>query len=256
MRSEALSLWSIAVMLQSFTISVNAAQVYLCGDSTMAKGKQPIEGWGEYFQPLVSIEVHNRAVGGRSARSFTSERRFEDAARVIQPGDTVIIEFGRNDGGLLKNDTLSGTPCPGGATETCEITINGHKETVLTFAMYLTNAGKSMTEKGANVIFSSMLPHNIWWTRQGGKQNLNPPPPKFVEYAKTAASMVGEGASYVDHWASTVEMYKKMGKAKVDSFFPREGDPVHTNTAGAKAVAKAFVMAVQEAKNPFNHFVV
>jgi rhamnogalacturonan acetylesterase len=249
-------LWPCALVLSCLVHGVTPAQLYLCGDSTMAKGNQVVDGWGEHIQPFVSIPVHNRAIGGRSARSFTSEGRFEAVAKLVQPGDTVVIEFGRNDGGIPQNDsTKSYPPCPGASTETCEIYNKGQKEIIVTFPVYLANAGKAMTAKGAKVIFSSMTPHNIWWVRQGGKQNLNPAPPKFVEYAKLAASMVGPGASYVDHWTATVEAYKKMGKTKADSYFPRDGDPVHTNAVGGTAVAQSFLDAVRKAGDPFSRYI-
>jgi rhamnogalacturonan acetylesterase len=221
----------------------------------MAKGSPPIDGWGQHLQPFVSIPVSNRAVGGRSARSYTVEGRFEAVIKEVKPGDTVVIEFGRNDSGSVKNDTYGQAPCPGAGSETCQVTKNGRPQTVYTYPAYLANAGKAMTRKGAKVIISSMLPHNVFWIRPGGKQNLNPPPPRFVAYAKLAAEMIGPGASYVDHWTSTVDMYKKLGKAKVDSYFPRQGDPVHTGPDGAKAVAQSFVNAVREAKDPLSQYV-
>jgi rhamnogalacturonan acetylesterase len=221
----------------------------------MARGSPPIDGWGQHLQPFVSIPVSNHALGGRSARSYTSEGRFETVIKTVKAGDIVVIEFGRNDSGSLKNDTLSRVPCPGAGTETCQVMKNGRAETVYTFPTYLANAGKAMTRKGAQVIISSMLPHNVWWTRPGAKQNPNPPPPKFVEYAKIAAEMVGSGGSYVDHWTSTVDMYKKLGKAKVNGFFPRDGDPVHTGPSGAKAVAQSFINAVP-AKHPLAQYIV
>jgi rhamnogalacturonan acetylesterase len=43
--------------------------------------------------------VVNDATAGRSARSYTREGRFAAVAKVVKPGDWVIIEFGHNDGG-------------------------------------------------------------------------------------------------------------------------------------------------------------
>jgi rhamnogalacturonan acetylesterase len=249
------STWLKSLTLLNIFHFAASARLHLCGDSTMAKGQPPIDGWGQYLQPLMSIPVTNHAVGGRSARSYTVEGRFDAVIKEVKPGDTVVIEFGRNDSGNVKNDTYGQAPCVGSGSETCQTTKNGRPQTVLTYPAYLTNAGKAMTRKGAKVVVSSMLPHNVWWTRPGGKQNLNPPAPRFVAYAKLAAERIGPGATYVDHWTSTVDMWKKLGKAKVDSYFPRAGDPVHTGPNGAKAVAQSFVNALKVAKDPLAQYV-
>ncbi|KAK8135447.1 rhamnogalacturonan acetylesterase [Apiospora sp. TS-2023a] len=81
-----------------------APTVYLCGDSTMAaKGANDgsTDGWGQYFAKYTTgtAAVVNRAMGGRSARSYTKEGRFNDVANLVKTGDIVVIEFGHNDGG-------------------------------------------------------------------------------------------------------------------------------------------------------------
>jgi rhamnogalacturonan acetylesterase len=246
---------SFFLALQHGCLFVSAAKVHLCGDSTMARGGQGIEGWGEHLGSLLTIPVQNRAIGGRSVRGFTNEARFDAVIKAIEPGDTVVIEFGRNDGGSLDNDQRGQVPCPGSSTETCKGTYKGEPVTVYTFPGYLAKAGKTITSKGAKVVYSSMTPHNIWWSAKGGPPNLNPTPPKFVEYAKLAVKMTGPGASYVDHWSSTVKMYRDLGNTTVRGFFAKETDPVHTNSIGAKAVATSFVKAVLTAKDPLSQYV-
>ncbi|KAF2668152.1 SGNH hydrolase [Microthyrium microscopicum] len=251
-----LSYLALFLILQNASYFTNAATVYLCGDSTMAKGGQGIEGWGEHLGTFLTIPVQNKAIGGRSVRGFTNEGRFDAVAKVVQPGDTVVIEFGRNDGGTLKNDSRGQVPCPGDGTQTCEGKYKDQPVTVYTFPGYLARAGKAMTSKGAKVIFSAMLPHNIFWTsKPGAEPNLNPTPPKFVEYAKNAVLMVGPGASYVDHWDSTVKMYRELGKEKTYALFAKEADPIHTNAIGAKKTAESFVRAVLEAQDPLKGYV-
>ena len=81
--------------------------IHLCGDSTMAgRGANDgaTDGWGAYFGRYATTTVVNRAIGGRSARSFTEEGRFQAVANEVKAGDIVVIEFGHNDGGAL-NDT-------------------------------------------------------------------------------------------------------------------------------------------------------
>jgi rhamnogalacturonan acetylesterase len=130
----------------------------------MARGNGKIDGWGQYLQPSMTIPVINKAIGGRSVRSYTVEGRFNEVGRSVQAGDFVVIEFGHNDGGSLAKDN-GRTDCPGSGNQTCQSTHGGRKVTVLTFPAYLINAGKLMAAKGAKgakVVYSSMTPNNIW----------------------------------------------------------------------------------------------
>lgn len=99
--------------------------IHLCGDSTMAEGGSTgTSGWGPFlhysFSPDVAT-INNQAQGGRSARSFTREGRFDTVIESIQSGDWAIIEFGHNDGGSLSKDN-GRTDCSGEGDETCEVT--------------------------------------------------------------------------------------------------------------------------------------
>lgn len=77
--------------------------VFIAGDSTAAlKGaaEKPMTGWGEYLQDYFdsSVRVDNRAVNGRSSKSFLDEGRLADIERDLRPGDYLFIQFGHNDG--------------------------------------------------------------------------------------------------------------------------------------------------------------
>jgi lysophospholipase L1-like esterase len=77
--------------------------VWLAGDSTMAQkqpDKRPETGWGEALQPcfdLSEVRIANRAMNGRSTRSFVAEGRWKAIVDSVQPGDYVFIQFGHND---------------------------------------------------------------------------------------------------------------------------------------------------------------
>ena len=76
--------------------------VYLVGDSTMANKARaafPETGWG---MPLVTffdstVVVDNRAMNGRSTRTFLAENRWQPVVAALRPGDYVLIQFGHND---------------------------------------------------------------------------------------------------------------------------------------------------------------
>ena len=197
---------------------------------------QLITGWGKYLPYSLTIPVSNKAIGGRSARSYTVENRFQTLINNVQPNDIVIIEFGHNDGGSLSNDN-GRTACPGAGSETCKSTYNGQTVTVLTYPAYLTNAGKALVAKGAKVIISSPTPNNPW---EGG--SFSYAPSRFTTYCQSVAQQIGKDAMFVDHGTYTANIFKTLGKSKVDSFFPN--DHTHTSGAGADVVNKAFVKAV------------
>ncbi len=77
--------------------------IYGIGDSTMANKSKPEEnperGWGQML-PLFfndNITIDNRAVNGRSTRSFIAEKRWDDILKTLKKGDYVFIQFGHND---------------------------------------------------------------------------------------------------------------------------------------------------------------
>jgi len=77
--------------------------LWLAGDSTMAQkqpDKRPETGWGEALQPCfdsTAVRVANRAMNGRSTRSFVAEGRWKAIVDSLKPGDYVFIQFGHND---------------------------------------------------------------------------------------------------------------------------------------------------------------
>jgi lysophospholipase L1-like esterase len=77
--------------------------VWLAGDSTMAQkqpDKRPETGWGEALQPCFDstvVRIANRAMNGRSTRSFVAEGRWKAIVDSLQAGDYVFIQFGHND---------------------------------------------------------------------------------------------------------------------------------------------------------------
>ena len=94
---------SLFFLLISLNCLAQKATIYTIGDSTMANKTKPDEnperGWGQML-PLFfndNIIIDNRAVNGRSTRSFIDEKRWDAIYKVLKPGDYVFIQFGHND---------------------------------------------------------------------------------------------------------------------------------------------------------------
>lgn len=91
-------------MLISLNSLAQKPTIYGIGDSTMANKVKPEEnperGWGQLFPMFLTddIKFDNRAVNGRSTKSFIETKLWGAVYNVLQPGDYVFIQFGHNDG--------------------------------------------------------------------------------------------------------------------------------------------------------------
>ncbi|TDE05840.1 rhamnogalacturonan acetylesterase [Flavobacterium sandaracinum] len=61
--------------------------------------ENPEQGWLQVLAPFfnTSVVIDNRAVNGRSTRSFINENRWDSVVKVLKKGDYVFIQFGHND---------------------------------------------------------------------------------------------------------------------------------------------------------------
>lgn len=93
----------ILFLLLSTCCFAQKATVYCIGDSTMANKSNPTEnpehGWAQVLQQFFDdkIVVDNRAMNGRSTRSFINEKRWDSILNTLKKGDYVFIQFGHND---------------------------------------------------------------------------------------------------------------------------------------------------------------
>ena len=77
--------------------------IVLAGDSTMAAklpDKRPETGWGEMLASHFkdgAVRVENRAMNGRSTKTFISEGRWQKIIDDLRKGDFVFVQFGHND---------------------------------------------------------------------------------------------------------------------------------------------------------------
>ena len=76
--------------------------IWLIGDSTMCPyepNRAPLTGWGMPFANFFdsSVNIQNKAKGGRSTRTFLSENRWQPIVDSLHEGDYVFMQFGHND---------------------------------------------------------------------------------------------------------------------------------------------------------------
>lgn len=128
--------------------SAQQTTIYTIGDSTMANKPNPDEnperGWAQMLPQFFNNEViiDNRAVNGRSTKSFIDEKRWDSVHKMLKKGDYVFIQFGHND--QKENDAKRYT--------------NPHTA----YRYNLTRFVKETLAKGANpILFSSIARRNF-----------------------------------------------------------------------------------------------
>ena len=89
-------------------------KVYLAGDSTCAaktESERPKYGWGEKLAPYLNgFTVENRAVGGKSTKTFISGGQWAKLLKSVVRADVVLIQFGHNDENQTASDGRGTTP--------------------------------------------------------------------------------------------------------------------------------------------------
>lgn len=84
------------------TDAVRPPHVFIASDSTAQTyrpDRAPQAGWGQMLPCSLDqrVTVENRAIGGRSTKSFMVEGRLDRIAQDIRAGDTLLIQFAHND---------------------------------------------------------------------------------------------------------------------------------------------------------------
>ncbi|MCA9218480.1 MAG: rhamnogalacturonan acetylesterase, partial [Planctomycetales bacterium] len=213
--------------------------LFVASDSTAATGGRTTRGWGavliDYFD-VSKLNIINRAVGGRSFRSFTREGHWDQIVEHLKEGDFVIIEFGHNDGGGAHNSRGRGD-VPGISDETeTVIGRDGKEEIVHTFGWYLRKYIRDARSKGATPIVSTTTVRNLWGDGrvERGMGNMR-------DWAEEVAKQ--ENAIFIDHSNLGADHYEKVGREAATTYHPQ--DHTHTNVAGAIANAETFLAGLR-----------
>ncbi len=220
--------------------------LWLVGDSTVRNGHGDGAngqwGWGDllsmYFD-TGKINVVNRAIGGRSSRTFITEGHWQDVLDLLKPGDFVLVQFGHNDSGPLDDTARARGTLPGVGEETREIEnpVLKRHETVHTYGWYMRQYVQQGKAKGATVIVCTLIPRKTWKDGQIVRSGAD----SFGGWARTIAAQ--EHVAVVDLNEIIARQYDAMGQPAVEPMF---GDPhTHTSLEGAKLNARAVVIGLK-----------
>jgi lysophospholipase L1-like esterase len=214
--------------------------LWIAGDSTL-RSNAPMRGWGQdlgaFFDPK-KINVVNRAIGGRSSRTFFTEGKWQEILDRIKPGDFVIIQFGHNDVGPLDERGKFRGSVKGIGEETEKVTKpDGSVEEVRSYGWYLREMARSAREKKAKVILCSPVPHKKFDSQGQFVQD-------WVEYRGwVEACAKAERAAFLDLAALIGKAYAELGPSVVEGYFADKG--THTSAAGALFNAKTVVSGLR-----------
>lgn len=217
--------------------------LYVAGDST-ARSDAPLRGWGSeigaFFDPE-KINVVNRAIGGRSTRTFLTDGRWDKILAELKPGDFVLVQFGHNDDGDYRDPKAKGRPSiRGEGEETAEAVKADLKtmETIHTFGWYLRKYATDAKAKGATAILLSKVPHKDW---NDGRIVRERDQATFVKWTRDAAAATG--ALFVDANDIIARGFERLGP---DGVAPLFGDQrTHSTPAGARYNAAAVVAGLK-----------
>ena len=219
--------------------------LFLVGDSTVrnghADGAGGQWGWGEPLVDLFDtskVNVDNRAIGGRSSRSYIMEGQWAETLTFVKPGDIILFQWGHNDDGPLDDPARARGTLHGIGDETKEIEnpILKIHETVHTYGWYLRKYVADTLAKGATPIICSPIPRKIWKDGKVVRNSAN-----YGGWARQIAEQ--EHVGFIDLNEIIGRRYDVLGEADVEPLF---ADPhTHTSWAGAELNAECVVAGLK-----------
>ena len=229
--------------------------LWIIGDSTVKVGTAGQRGWGDEIAPFfdtTKINLVNRAIGGRSSRTFITEGRWDEILKELRAGDIVLMQFGHNDASPINEDppvtksTRARGTIKGNGDEVVEVEKNiltGKPETVHSYGWYLRQYISTAKKKGAVAIVCSPIPRKSW----SPEGKVNRASGNYGLWARQAAGQ--EKAFFVDLNEVIARGYEQLGAPAVDAYFADRG--THTSVEGARFNARCVVSGLNGlADNP------
>lgn len=221
--------------------------LWIIGDSTVRNNTRGQQGWGD---PLINlfdsekIKVINKAIGGRSSRSFLTEGRWDEILTQLKEGDYVLMQFGHNDGGKMftGNRPRASIKGNGEESQTGVVEMTDKEETVRSFGWYLRHYCQTAKEKGATPIVCSLIPRNI--RDQTGV--IQPDTRSYALWAELAAKQTR--SLFIPLNRLLCSRYEALSKDQVDAIFCGT-DHTHTSPLGARFHAQVIADAIRDLEN-------
>ena len=240
--------------------------VFLCGDSTGKNEDSNPDGmWGWGSQGYTVVDANkcvfqNQAKAGRSTRTYIDEGRWDEVYNSLQKGDVVLIQFGHNDIGGIKDGKERGVIAS--AKDSCAVyrmESSGIYQVIYSYGWYLKKMIRDTQEKGAIPVLLSLTPRNEWHEGNGhsrgfiypvkektGKSYIERRNETYGSWCRTVARETG--CEFVDIHNITANALDKMGPKKAASYF--KNDHTHTSLKGAQLNAQSLAKGLRDIQSP------
>jgi lysophospholipase L1-like esterase len=232
--------------------------LFIVGDST-ARNQADL-GWGDHFAhyfDTTKINIANRAMAGRSSRSYYNEGRWANVLAEMKPGDFVLIQMGHNDGGSTtpETDTKARASYKGIGDETAQYTLpkpfttgplaGQTTETIHTYGWYIRKYIADTRAKKATPILLTVTIRNIWVNDADGNLRIERDM-GFRDYEYEIGK--DEQVPVIDMATVEADRLETLGQEKTALLFPI--DHTHTSAEGAELAAQSVVTALRNANSP------
>jgi lysophospholipase L1-like esterase len=215
-------------------VPVKVPALFLLGDSTVCdQPSEPYNSWGQmltrFFKPGVAIANHGES--GETYRDSIARRRLDKILSVMQPGDTVVMQYGHNDQKQIKEGK-------GGPFTTYKAEIKTHVDAVRAYG-------------GVPVLVSPMERRRF--DDQGKVLG------SLADYAEAVRQSATElRTAFIDLNAISKPFYEALGPEKSARAFaePEPGriDNTHHSAYGSYQLARAIATGLRQAKLPVAAF--
>ena len=240
--------------------------VFLCGDSTGKNADEDPNGmWGWGSQGYTVFDstkcvFQNQAKAGRSTRTYIDEGLWDEVYNSLEPGDVVLIQFGHNDIGGIKDGKERGVLAT--AKDSCGVyhmESSGIYKVIYSYGWYLKKMIRDAEEKGAIPILLSLTPRNEWHEGKGNSRGFIYPVQEkkgkfYIErrnetYGSWCRAVAKEtGCQFIDVHNITANALDKMGKKKAAEYFNH--DHTHLSLKGARLNAQSVAKGLRAIGSP------
>ena len=220
--------------------------LYVIGDSTAAAyppSRYPLFGWAQvldHYFDTDRIAIDDRAISGRSSKSYYDEGHWEKIQDALKPGDFVFIQFGHND---QKQQDPKRYTAPFG-----------------TYTEHLRRYIDDTRAKDAQPILLTSINRNGWESPTELRDSLGDYPDAVRQLARA------EDVTLIDLHALTARYFEKLGQARSTRLFINlrpglypnypEGKPdnTHLQEQGAYAISALAVKAIRKQRLPLRAY--
>lgn len=226
--------------LTLLSLTAKGATAYLIGDSTVCTYSStyaPRTGWGQVLPSYVksTLAISNKALSGRSSKSFYDEGAWAPIYSALKTGDYVFIQFGHND------------------EKTADAT--RYTDPYTTYQQYLSIYIANAKAKGAIPILVTPVERNNW--SNGAVKASHGNYPAAMRQLASA-----KGVALIDLTASSTAKYTSLGQTyttwsvfmnltagQYANYPSGNTDNTHFQQNGAKIIAQLVTSSIKASTN-------